>query len=188
MLSGEGGRGRAWHNVSTAGRQAGRWARGRTAGCSPRGLRPGRSGGVVRRAVAGVAPPAGLRPGAGPPWWLPGWLCRGNAAGPVHLLVEGPDGPRASRGHRRASRPDFRVDRTAGTAAVAPAGYRGILHDLLLDGRPGERAALAVLPGAIAAQMAFRTWGWSRVARTRGPQDGSPVLDVLVIALPARHC
>ena len=67
-------------------------------------------------------------------------------------------------------------------------GIAGSLHDLLLDGRPGERATLAVLPGAIAAQMAFRTWGWSRVARTRGPQDGSPVLDVLVIALPARHC
>jgi len=67
-------------------------------------------------------------------------------------------------------------------------GIAGSLHDLLLDGRPGERATLAVLPGAIAAQMAFRTWGWSRVARTRGPQDGAPVLDVLVIALPARHC
>ena len=67
-------------------------------------------------------------------------------------------------------------------------GIAGSLHDLILDGRPEERATLAVLPGAIAAQMAFRTWGWSRVARTRGAQDGSPVLDVLVMALPARHC
>jgi hypothetical protein len=67
-------------------------------------------------------------------------------------------------------------------------GIAGSLHDLILDGRPEERATLAVLPGAIAAQMAFRTWGWSRVARTGGAQDGSPVLDVLVIALPARHC
>ena len=67
-------------------------------------------------------------------------------------------------------------------------GIAGSLHDLILDGRPEERAALAVWPGAIAAQKAFREWGWSRVARTRGPQDGSPVRDVLVIALPARHC
>jgi hypothetical protein len=67
-------------------------------------------------------------------------------------------------------------------------GIAGSLHDLILDGRPEERATLAVLPGAIAAQKAFQKWGWRRVARTRGPQDGSPVLDVLVIALPARHC
>jgi hypothetical protein len=66
-------------------------------------------------------------------------------------------------------------------------GIAGSLHDLILDGRPEERATLAVLPGAMAAQMAFRKWGWRRVARTRRPQGGSPVLDVLVIALPARH-
>lgn len=66
-------------------------------------------------------------------------------------------------------------------------GIAGSLHDLILDGRPEERATLAVLPGATAAQKAFRKWGWSSVARTRGPQDGSPVLDVLVIALPVRH-
>jgi hypothetical protein len=66
-------------------------------------------------------------------------------------------------------------------------GIAGSLHDLILDGRPEERATLAVPPGATAAQQAFRKWGWSRVARTRGPQDGSAVLDVLIIALPARH-
>ena len=66
-------------------------------------------------------------------------------------------------------------------------GIAGSLHDLILDGRPEERATLAVLPGAIAAQQAFRKWGWSRVARTRGPQDGSAVLDVLIIALPEHH-
>jgi GNAT superfamily N-acetyltransferase len=66
-------------------------------------------------------------------------------------------------------------------------GIAGSLHDLILDGRPEERATLAVPPGATAAQQAFRTWGWSRVARTRGPHHGSPVLDVLIIALPANH-
>ena len=63
-------------------------------------------------------------------------------------------------------------------------GIAGSMIDLILDGRPEERATLAVPPGATAAQKAFRTWGWSRVARTNGPHDGSPVLDVLIIALP----
>jgi len=66
-------------------------------------------------------------------------------------------------------------------------GIAGSLHDLLLDGRPEERATLAVPPGATAAQDAFRKWGWIRVARTHGPHHGSPVLDVLIIALPASH-
>lgn len=66
-------------------------------------------------------------------------------------------------------------------------GIAGSLHDLILDGRPEERATLAIPPGGTAAQKAFRKWGWSRVARARGPQDGPPVLDVLIIALPARH-
>ena len=64
-------------------------------------------------------------------------------------------------------------------------GIAGSLHDLILDGRPEERATVAVPLGATAAQRAFRNWGWSRVARTRGPYRGSPALDVLVIALPA---
>ena len=61
------------------------------------------------------------------------------------------------------------------------------LHDLILGGRPEERATLVVPPGATAAQQAFREWGWSRVARTRGPDPGSPVLDVLIIGLPTSH-
>jgi len=64
-------------------------------------------------------------------------------------------------------------------------GIAGSLRDLILDGRPEERATLVIPPGATAAQKAFRTWGWSRVARTRGPDPGWPVLDVLIIALPA---
>jgi GNAT superfamily N-acetyltransferase len=60
------------------------------------------------------------------------------------------------------------------------------LHDLVLDGRPEERATLTVLPGATPAQHAFRAWGWAKVARTRGAAPDAPVLDVLVIALPGR--
>jgi GNAT superfamily N-acetyltransferase len=58
------------------------------------------------------------------------------------------------------------------------------LHELLLDGRTEERATLTVPPGAAAAQAAFRSWGWRKVARTRGDEPGGAVLDVLVIDLP----
>jgi ribosomal protein S18 acetylase RimI-like enzyme len=59
------------------------------------------------------------------------------------------------------------------------------LHDLILDGRPEQRATLIVSPGASAAQQVFRRLGWTRVARTRGGGPYSAVLDVLVMALPA---
>jgi ribosomal protein S18 acetylase RimI-like enzyme len=68
----------------------------------------------------------------------------------------------------------------------APWRRQGIgreLHDLVLRGRPEERATLLVPPGAGAAQHAFRSWGWRKVARTRGAGTAAPVLDVLVISL-----
>jgi ribosomal protein S18 acetylase RimI-like enzyme len=58
------------------------------------------------------------------------------------------------------------------------------LHELVLEGRPEERATLTVPPGAGAAQAAFRSWGWRKVARTRGDGAAAPVLDILVIDLP----
>lgn len=54
------------------------------------------------------------------------------------------------------------------------------LHDLLLAGRPEERATLTVLPEAAAAQAAYRTWGWLKIAQKRNPLPGSPVFDVMV--------
>lgn len=60
------------------------------------------------------------------------------------------------------------------------------LHDLILAGRPEERATLTVRPAATAAQQAFRSWGWRKVARTREPGPGGTVSDVLVTALPVR--
>jgi GNAT superfamily N-acetyltransferase len=68
----------------------------------------------------------------------------------------------------------------------APWRRQGIgrtLHDLLLTGRPEERATAVLLPAAAAAQRAFQDWGWRKVARTRDPAAGSPAADVLVLAL-----
>ena len=64
-------------------------------------------------------------------------------------------------------------------------GIAATLHDLILSNRPEERATLIVLPAATAAQKAFQKWGWRKVTRTGDPRRGSPVFDVLVIALPA---
>jgi GNAT superfamily N-acetyltransferase len=57
-------------------------------------------------------------------------------------------------------------------------GIGRALHDLILDGRPEERATVTVPPEAAAAQAAFQRWGWRRIARTRAPDV--PVLDVLI--------
>jgi len=59
-------------------------------------------------------------------------------------------------------------------------GIGQALHDLILAGRPEERATLTVLPAAIPAQYAFQKWGWRKVARTRLPA----LSDVLIIKLP----
>ncbi len=68
-------------------------------------------------------------------------------------------------------------------AAWRRQGIGRSLYQLIMDKRPEERATLTVPPGATAAQSAFRNWGWRRVARTRGPGTGLPVLDVLVMPL-----
>jgi ribosomal protein S18 acetylase RimI-like enzyme len=69
-------------------------------------------------------------------------------------------------------------------AAWRRQGIGQALHDLILAGRDEERATLTVLPAATAAQRAFRSWGWHKVARTRAGGPGLPVADVLVRALP----
>ena len=74
-----------------------------------------------------------------------------------------------------------------GLLVRAPWRKQGIgasLHGLILGNRPEERATLTIPPGATPAQRAFRRWGWSKIARTRGPHPSSPVLDLLVTALP----
>ncbi len=87
------------------------------------------------------------------------------------------------------------VERPGRTFAVADLlvrpswrrqGIARALHDLLLSDRPEERATLTVLPAAAAAQHAFRSWGWRKVARTHNSHPGSPISDVLLTTLPAR--
>jgi ribosomal protein S18 acetylase RimI-like enzyme len=63
-------------------------------------------------------------------------------------------------------------------------GIGQALHDLILASRAEERATLTVLPAATQAQNAFRSWGWRKVARSRGAGPDSQVSDVLVAALP----
>ncbi len=64
-------------------------------------------------------------------------------------------------------------------------GIGRTLHDLMLQDRREERATLTVLPAATAAQRAFRSWGWHKLARTRDASSGSSVADLLVTPLPA---
>ena len=70
-------------------------------------------------------------------------------------------------------------------AAWRRQGIGRTLHDLLLAGRREERATLVVLPEATAAQSAFQSWGWHKIARARDSGDESTVTDVLVTKLPA---
>jgi GNAT superfamily N-acetyltransferase len=78
----------------------------------------------------------------------------------------------------------FAVNELLVRASWRRQGIGRELHELLLDGRAEERATLTVPPGAVAAQAAFRSWGWRKIARTRGDQASGPVLDVLVTDLP----
>jgi ribosomal protein S18 acetylase RimI-like enzyme len=72
-------------------------------------------------------------------------------------------------------------------AAWRRQGIGRTLHDLLLRGRREERATLVVWPEATAAQRAFQSWGWHKVARTRDPGTESAVADVLLTELPSRY-
>jgi ribosomal protein S18 acetylase RimI-like enzyme len=79
----------------------------------------------------------------------------------------------------------FALTELAVRAAWRRQGIGTGLHDLTLSGRPEERATLVVPPAAAAAQAAFQSWGWRKIARTSGLLPGSTASDVLMIALPA---
>jgi ribosomal protein S18 acetylase RimI-like enzyme len=69
-------------------------------------------------------------------------------------------------------------------AAWRRQGIGRYLHDLILASRREERATVVVPPAATAAQTAFQSWGWRRVARAVSPGPDSPASDVLVAELP----
>jgi GNAT superfamily N-acetyltransferase len=63
-------------------------------------------------------------------------------------------------------------------------GIGRALHQLILTSRPEERATATVLPAANPAQSAFKSWGWQKVGRIHADWPGSPIADVLLVALP----
>jgi ribosomal protein S18 acetylase RimI-like enzyme len=65
-------------------------------------------------------------------------------------------------------------------AAWRRQGVGQTLHDLVLKGRTEERATLVVAPSATAAQAAFQSWGWRKIARALDPDHGPAVFDVLL--------
>lgn len=68
-------------------------------------------------------------------------------------------------------------------AAWRRQGVGRTLHDLVLDGRPEERATLMVAPAASAAQAALQNWGWRKIARAVDSERGLTAYDVLIKAL-----
>jgi ribosomal protein S18 acetylase RimI-like enzyme len=79
----------------------------------------------------------------------------------------------------------FALTELAVRTAWRRQGIGQTLHDLILQGRPEERGTLIIAPTAVAAQAALQNWGWRKVARTRDPDRGMAVFDVLVIKLSA---
>ena len=79
----------------------------------------------------------------------------------------------------------FALTGLAVRAAWRRQGIAETLHNLILAGRPEERATATVPAEASPAQVAFRKWGWSKVARTREPRPGSRASDMLIRVLPA---
>src|SRR5262249_49768119 len=124
-------------------------------------LAEARSGGYL----IGYAARVPLRPP--PSWW------RGLTTPlPEEVIAQDPGRP-------------FSVIDLVVRAAWRRQGIGQSLHDLLLRGRREERATLVVWPEATAAQHAFQSWGWRRIARTRDSGAESTVADVMLTDLPA---
>jgi ribosomal protein S18 acetylase RimI-like enzyme len=79
----------------------------------------------------------------------------------------------------------FALTELAVRASWRRQGIAWALYDLVMSGRAEERATLTVSPDARPAQQAFRNWGWNKVARTRGPDPDTPLLDILLLRLNA---
>jgi len=70
-------------------------------------------------------------------------------------------------------------------AAWRRQGIGRDLHDLILDGRPEDRATAAIPVAAAPAQGAYQRWGWRKAARRHAEPPGTALLDVLLLDLAA---
>ncbi|MEU4550744.1 GNAT family N-acetyltransferase [Micromonospora violae] len=59
-------------------------------------------------------------------------------------------------------------------------GIATALHDELVAGRAEPRSTLLVHPDNVAAQTAYRSWGWSKVTKLRPIWENAPLFDVLL--------
>ncbi|MEU7797976.1 GNAT family N-acetyltransferase [Micromonospora arborensis] len=59
-------------------------------------------------------------------------------------------------------------------------GIAMALHDELVALRPEPRATLLVSPDNVAAQTAYRSWGWNKVTKLQPNWENAPILEVLV--------
>ena len=116
--------------------------------------------------LAGYATGLPLRPSTS--WWQ-------------NLTTTVPDDVTAEHAGRT-----FALTELAVRASWRRQGIGRALYDLIVDGRPEERATLAVLPAATPAQHAFRQWGWQKVARSRDPRPGPPAPGALVYDILVR--
>ena len=109
--------------------------------------------------IYGFALPAGSR------WW------RG-------LLSDMPPDFTAEDGRRTVAISEILVAETLRRRGIARA-----LHDEFLARRTESRATLLVEPENRAAQAAYASWGWEKVAHLRPSWEGAPLYDVLVLPL-----
>ncbi|MEU0550614.1 GNAT family N-acetyltransferase [Micromonospora sp. NPDC005979] len=66
-------------------------------------------------------------------------------------------------------------------------GIAGRLHDELIAARTEQRNTLLVRPDNVAAQTAYRSWGYAKVTRLRPGWENAPTFDVLVLDVNSSH-
>lgn len=98
------------------------------------------------------------------------------------LLTEMPDDFTQENGERTLAISELLVRAPWRRQGIATA-----LHNELLTGRQEERATLLVQPTYDAAQAAYASWGWQKVAQLHPTWPQAPIYDVMTLPLPARR-
>ncbi|MEU7753467.1 GNAT family N-acetyltransferase [Micromonospora sp. NPDC049171] len=65
-------------------------------------------------------------------------------------------------------------------------GIARALHDELVGSRAEPRTTLLARPDNVAAQTAYRSWGWNKISELQPSWENAPVFDVLILA-PAKE-